>query len=430
MKISLTITILILLAAGAVGLRDRDRLSTARALEKHLTSSKAPPISESPAGKSIDRAEADQRSSTELADWLKEFGKYQNGNPDELKQAVTKIMKRLESMEAHQAEFMVDEMLAGRGINGFPGPLVINHCFTKLSNEQPMKAIALFARYRDRWKDSQHVREIGGRIIGDSLIALAKDSPESAVKWLRVEEKNFREQIPDATKRAVLFTIAAEDPALAFQMTGELGFKADDEALGSIVRAARTDGDRKKMIAALRTHLGKMADATSRQNAAKTGFGAFASRLASEDIAVTERWITAAKLTPEETGDFVAGIIARKESDGMTAEWMDWLGQTVPPGTLDANVRKLFATWTETDYQAAGRWLTTASPGPFKDLSIRTYAETAAGYDPETAEKWAMTLPAGTVRDETLRNIGVNWPKNDPEDERTAAEFAKRHGID
>lgn len=430
MKISLVFTLLILIAAGAIGLRDRERLSAAQARGRILASSKVTSASEAPANKSIDRTQVDQRSARELVDGLKEFGKYENAGPEELKLAVSEIMKRTESMDAYQAEFIVTEMLAGRGFNGFPGPLVINHCFTKLSHEQPMKAIELFARYRDRWNNNQHVREIGGQIIHDSLITLAEDSPASAVNWLRVEEKNFREQIPDATKRAVLFTIAAKDPALAFQMEGELGLKGNDEGLGFIVRAARTDDDRQKMVAALRTHLGKMTDATSQQTAEKIGFGAFAVRLASEDVVVTERWVSAAKLTSEETGNFVAGLIARKESDGMTPEWMDWLGKTVPQGKMDANVRKLFAAWTETDYQAAGDWLTEAAPGAFKELSVQTYAETAAKYDPETAEKWATTLPAGAGRDATLRSVYTHWPKNVPDDQQAAADFAKRHGIE
>jgi hypothetical protein len=83
-------------------------------------------------------------------------------------------------------------------------------------------------------------------------------------------------------------------------------------------------------------------------------------------------------------------------------------------------------TWTTHDYEAAGKWLASASDSPARNAAIRGYAKTVFKHDPETAMQWIMTLPPGSDRDNTLKNIHLNWPKYDPAGKEA---FATEHGI-
>jgi hypothetical protein len=65
------------------------------------------------------------------------------------------------------------------------------------------------------------------------------------------------------------------------------------------------------------------------------------------------------------------------------------------------SIHQIVRIWTETDYQAAGKWLATTPAGPTKNIAIRSYAETVSTLDPVTATQWAMTLPPGPDRDAT-----------------------------
>ena len=109
-----------------------------------------------------------------------------------------------------------------------------------------------------------------------------------------------------------------------------------------------------------------------------------------------------------------------------TGQWIEWIGEKLPPEKTTDHIRNLVRNWTTNDYQAAGKWLAATPDGPAKNTSIRTYAETVASYEPETATEWARTLPPGKDREATLKHIHRNWPKEDA----TAKEaFAKKHGI-
>ena len=117
-------------------------------------------------------------------------------------------------------------------------------------------------------------------------------------------------------------------------------------------------------------------------------------------------------------------------SSGETGQWVEWLGNSLPPGKSDARIQTLVSDWTKRDYQAAGEWLATTPDGPAKNTAIRSYAETISRHQPATAAQWAMKLPPGQDRDTTLKTIYQNWPKTDPAAIEAAAAFARQHGIE
>ena len=148
--------------------------------------------------------------------------------------------------------------------------------------------------------------------------------------------------------------------------------------------------------------------------------------LSGESFEAVQSWLSSAKLSPEESAKFSAGL-SYEDTGKDTGRWIDWMASNLPEDAVRENTDNLIGQWTQQDYLAAGNWLTATPEGPTKNAAVATYAETVAEYEPQVAEQWAMTLPDGKQRQETLTNIYRNWP----EEGKDAAEaFAKEHGID
>lgn len=110
-----------------------------------------------------------------------------------------------------------------------------------------------------------------------------------------------------------------------------------------------------------------------------------------------------------------------------TGRWIEWMSGNLPEENLTEPVRKLIGEWTEQDYVAAGKWLSTTPDGPAKAAAVEAYARAVARYEPHVAAQWAMTLPPGVARNATLRAVHQNWPTDDP---GGAATFAREHGLE
>jgi TPR repeat protein len=166
-------------------------------------------------------------------------------------------------------------------------------------------------------------------------------------------------------------------------------------------------------------------DEQTRSAAATSALTNLASGVARDGFDAGSKWLATANLSQKEMKAFTGGLNNQVKA-GEAGRWVEWIGETIPHGETNGDIRNIVRNWTENDYQAAGKWLATTADGPAKNTSIRTYAETASKYEPETAAQWAMTLPPGKDREATLKNIHKNWPKDD-----TAAKdaFAKEHGI-
>lgn len=426
MKISCLVTIVILLAALTVGIWDGKRLEEAgRRLEARKAEKMARPVGDAHerALAVKDRDEHAKVSAAELMKWLPSFeGK-------EGPEALASIYQRLESLTTAEVEYILGEYLEGRGLKGYPGPLLFNVCMVKMATDDPLKAIDFFDAFRKKWKSWRWLGEMGGQVIGDAVIAMAKDDPAKAADWLRVNAKKFDSQISEHTKRVMLFHVAATDPGRAFGLLEELGIAGKSQAVMSIIWAAKTDEERAKMLTAFRHYERGISDEGVRNEVKEKALAAFGERLSQQGAEAASRWVASAELTKEEVGALVGGIVASKHQ-GEMRPWVDWIGRTVSPEAADEPVRTLFARWTETDYQASGQWLVAMSPGPVREMAVQAYAETAAKYDPLTAAQWAETLSVGERRNLTIRKVYENWPKDERADRSAAADFAKRHGLE
>jgi hypothetical protein len=435
MKISIAAAILILAIAVSLGWRDHQRLVAVREHHTKLVAEAATLgialDSTNPADpiritkRERENREADAKlAAAELIAFAKEMEAMEkNGNsPDEaMQKRIMELMDRMMSLDSTQLKIVIAELRATADLKDETRNNLIGFSIMTLANDHPQAALALFTESSDLFKDSG----MGNHVVSSSLAKWAKDDPMAALEWVRKNGERFPDLVTDDAKRGMISGTAVKDPKLAFQLIGELGLKDTSQAISGIMSAAKTPADRTATLGALRDHFATLPDEKARDEATAQSMGGLTRGLAQEGFTSATRWIDGANLSPTEFESITGGLSYFVKSDE-TGQWIEWLGEKLPPEKPNANIRNIVRNWTENDYQAAGKWLATAPDGPAKNASIRTYAETVSKYEPETAAQWAMTLPPGKDRDETLKRIHENWPKDD-----TAAKeaFAKEHGI-
>ncbi len=435
MKISIALSVLILAAAASLGWHDHQRLATVREHHARLVaeaatlgialdpSHPAEPVRVTKRERENREAEARQ-AAVEFIAFAKEMEAIEKKGvpPDEVAQKkLMEFMDRMMSLDSAQLKILITEVRADKSLKDETRQGLIGFSIMTLASDHPQAALVLFTESSDLFKDNG----MGNHVVSSSLSRWAKDDPLAALEWVRKNGEKFPDLVTDDAKRGLISGAAVNDPKLAFQLVGELGLKDASQALSGIMSAAKTPADRTATLAALRDHLATLTDDKARNEATARSMGSLTHGLAQEGFASATQWIDGANLSPTELESFAGGL-SHSVKSGETGQWIEWLGEKLPPDKSNDSIRNIVRNWTENDYQAAGKWLAAAPAGPAKNTSIRTYAETVSSYEPETAAQWAMTLPPGKDRDQTLKEIHDNWPK----DAATAKDaFAKEHGI-
>ena len=420
MKISIGLSILILAAAATLGWHDHQRLVTVREHHTRLVTEAAtlgialdPSHPADPVRitkRERENKEADAKAAAaEFIAFAKEMEaiEKEGGPPDEATQErIIEIMDRLMSLDASQLKILIAAVRADKSLKDETRQGLIGFSIMTLANDHPQTALALFTESSDLFKDGNMMSV---HVVSSSLAKWAKDDPLAAFDWVRKNGEKFPDLVTDDAKRGLISGAAANDPKLAFKLIGELGFKDQSQAISGIMSAAKTPEERTATLAALRGHLATMPDEKARNEATASAMGGLTRGLAQEGFASATQWITGANFSPSELESFTGGLSSSTKSEE-TGQWIEWIGEKLPPKTSEASIRNIVRNWTENDYQAAGKWLSGTPAGPTKNAAIRTYAETVSRYDPTTATQWAMTLPPGEDRDETLKDIQEKSP--------------------
>ena len=420
MKISLALSVLILAAAAALGWHDHQRLVIVREHHAKLVaegatlgiavdpSHPADPVRITKRERENKEADA-KAAAAEFIAFAKEMEaiEKEGGPPDEATQErIIEIMDRLMSLDASQLKILIAAVRADKSLKDETRQGLIGFSIMTLANDHPQTALALFTESSDLFTDGNMMSV---HVVSSSLSKWAMDDPMAALEWVRKNGEKFPDLVTDDAKRGLISGAAANDPKLAFKLIGELGFKDQSQAISGIMSAAKTPEERTATLAALRGHLATMPDEKARNEATANAMGGLTRGLAQEGFASATQWITGANFSPSELESFTGGLSSSTKSEE-TGQWIEWIGEKLPPKTSEASIRNIVRNWTENDYQAAGKWLSGTPAGPTKNAAIRTYAETVSRYDPTTATQWAMTLPPGEDRDETLKDIQEKSP--------------------
>ena len=419
MKIPVAAAILILLVAALFGTQNQQRLAVVRAGHAKLVAEAAQlgisldsshaddPVRITKRGRE-DKGAAAKLAAAEFIAFAREMEAMEKkgGPPDEAQQKrVMEIMDRMMSLDSAQLKILIAEVRATKDLKDETRQGLIGFSIMTLANDHPQAALALLTESSDLFKGEG----MGEHVVASSLGKWAKDDPLAAVEWVKKNSAKFPDLITDNAKRGLISGAAAQDPKLAFKLIGELGIKEVTFPITGIISAAKTAEDRTAVLGALREHLATITDEAARHNVANNAVVSLARSVVKEGFEAGTKWIASANLNPAELESFASGL-SSSEKKGEEGQWIEWIGTTLPPDKADDQIRNIVRNWTEDDFQAAGKWLTTAPDGPAKNASIRTYAETVSRYEPETAMQWALTLPPGKDRDETLKRIRALSP--------------------
>jgi hypothetical protein len=435
MKISIALSVLILAAAAGLGWRDHQRLAAVRERHAKLVAEAATlgialEPSRPAASVRITKRERENKEveaklvAVEFIAFAREMEAIEKkgGPPDEAAQKrLMEFMDRMMSLDSSQLKILIAEVRATRDLKDETRQGLIGFSIMTLSNDHPQAALALFTETSDLFKGegmSEH-------LVSSSLSRWAKDDPLAALEWVKINGAKFPDLVTDDVKRGLVTGAAANDPKQAFKLIGELGLKETSQAMSGIMRAARTPEERTMAIVALREHLATLPDEKTRNEQFAHSVSGLAGGLAQGGFESATQWIAEAKLSPSELESLASGL-GHSAKSGETGQWIDWIGEKLPPDKSADNIRRIVRKWTQNDYQAAGKWLAETPGGPSKNTAIRSYAETISEYEPETAAQWALTLPPGKDREETIRRIHSNWPKDDAAAKEA---FAEQHGI-
>ena len=431
MKISITVSALILAAAMAVGWKIDGRRDAARTDQSKLAAeAKRFGISvggayptRSTKRERVDR-EAEARQLT--AEYIQLNKLTENGGwlDEATQEAYIKCSARISALDVSSLKILITAVLVSRELEEKTrNERVAQLLGMALANKDPRATLEFAKEHSAALKDTKGVEYL----ISYSLGTWAKDDPQAAVEWM----KNNAAEFPDAMKAQSLYNVlrsaAQKEPRLAFSLIAELelDYANTHHAMHAIVTAAETDEQRNITLAALREYRDTHKSAKEISRAAEQMVGYFSQGFKKDGFDAANKWIAGANLTPKEL-DQLCGELSRNYRGEEHARWIEWMGATFPPGKCNQPIMDMIRCWTSQDYEAAGKWLASAPEGPARNTAIRGYAETVSLYDPETATQWAMTLPPGKDRDATLSNIHADWPQDDPAGKEA---FATERGI-
>ncbi|MES2477050.1 MAG: hypothetical protein V4640_14795 [Verrucomicrobiota bacterium] len=436
MKTSLAISFLILALAAGIGWQDEHRLASSR--ERHAKAVKQAAALGISLNSTQDNdsvvitkrerknpQEDAQRAIAAFIAMVKEADDIEKSGGKVEAAIGRKIMERLTALSVTEGEILVSGILDGNELDGEYREGFISISMLKLANNGPQTALKLLPRLTGVFHDPEDEQKCREAVLNTSLTAWSREDPAAAAAWVRENGIKFSEALTESTKCGILSGAVVVDPALAFKLIDELEIKDSGQAVTSIARAAKTAQERTATLVALRKHLPRIADESTRRAASEAAVQQLAFSSYKEGFDATQQWLIAAKLSPEESDSFLT-TMAYANVKGNVTQWIDWLGENFPEQQANGRISLLVHDWALADYQAAGNWLAAAPAGSAKNAAIQMYATAVSKYEPEAAAQWAMTLPAGEDRDWTMKEIYQNWPKENPQGKEA---FAKQHGL-
>jgi hypothetical protein len=368
------------------------------------------------------QAQAQVAEARAMAVKLEETAKNQGRDSDEYLKQSERLMVQLEGMAESPLRAFLNELRRNSQIPERSLREITNLAIMQRTASAPQSALGLIHEFSDLLPKG----DLRSDLISGSLGSLATTSAAAAVEWIRENSAKFPELADDKISTEVIRGAAKNDPRGAFKLISQLKLKEPVDAVKAIIEAGNATAEsRNSVLAALREHLGTLADAAEQEKIRGGAFESLAENLDPQGIQAMVSWISKSKFTPEETTQFARGLSYFSTRQD-TGRWVEWLGENLPTEGVSKPVGELVGEWTQQDYKSAGTWLAAAAESPVKQAAVHAYAKAVAEYEPKVAEQWAMTLPAGPLKDETLRVIYRNWPSNDPQG---ASAFATAHGM-
>ncbi len=436
MKISIAISVVILIVAFFFGYSDHARIEGARETHAKLTAEAAAlgiridPEGGKDAAQVTKRQRADKEAEAreavkKLIAFSKEMEAMQEsgGQPDEATQErITDFMDLMLSLDAKQIKLLIAEFRANSELKEETRIGMIGFAIMTLANDHPEAALSIFTES----EDLPELEGMSNHLLSSSLANWASKDPEAALEWVRENGKKNPDLITDDVKASLVKGAAANDLKLGFDLIGELGMKKPDKAIQRLARGVKDAEERTRFVKLLREY--SAANPGKGKNDVPNAVGSLADGIVKDGFEAGSKWMEETKLSKEET-DRIASTISYSAKSAEKGKWIEWIGGNMSEDKREQQVSDTVRDWTNEDYKSAGEWLAKTPDGPTKHASISGYADAVSKYDPQTATQWALTLPEGKTRDQTMQRIHRNWPKDTPENKVAREAFAAEHGI-
>jgi len=436
MKFSLASTILIVVIGAAMAFMHQKRLTTLeddqRSLVKKATDlGISIDLSNSGGDSRITKRQREESGdeakamTAELAAFAREMEEREESGSDTdevTDDRAIDLMGRLMRLDPSQLKTVIAGLRDDKSLPEESRRNMIGFAIMILGEKHPEAALAIYSDSVDLLGDD----DIGQHAVASSLRAWASTDPNAALEWIRKNEAAHPDLTDDDGKLNIIAGAALTDPKLAFSLISEMKLEDPAMAIDALVESGTNPTQRTAILAALRDHLATLPDGTERDDILRESLESMGRNLAGEGFETVKSWIADAKLSPQEAGQFAAGLSYFNTKED-TGRWIAWMAQNLPEGDARECADNLIGQWTQQDYLAAGQWLAAAPEGPTKNAAVATYAETVAEYEPQVAVQWALRLPEGAERKATLAAIYQEWPKGDT---KAAAEFAREYGVD
>jgi hypothetical protein len=281
---------------------------------------------------------------------------------------------------------------------------VFNELMFYVSQNKPKQFIEMVLKHPEFVSGEAGDKELR-RYACIAIQTVAGYDPEAAVN----ASLQLRKLMPAAIKvpsRILLEAFAKLPPQRVFDWYREMGIQPEPFDLNLYFTAAKTPAKKAEKAWALSDYIRSFENSPLRNElmagarrdlAAATGRAGFDSGKA---------WADAVVSTADEASSFLWQAI-NTSANGDIPHWIEWAAAKFPDKVEKLGIDEGVRHWADSDYQAAGNWLTSLPDGPLKIQAIQGYVDGVKTLDPEVARQWALTLPPGPEREEMLKRIKV-----------------------
>ncbi len=392
MKISIAVSILILVVGAVIGWHDRQQLAALRITQENLIA-KAEKL-----GVSSDRAQLTSRkrptrvaivklSISEVLEIAKEIQRLTTPDGQNFQAIGALNLRMLDSLSAWdltELKALLTEIRTNPDLNEQTRSMLSSSCCTVLAYDHPQAALGIFTTLPELLPEHSHMG-----LVCTALATLARSDLTAAIEWLKKNPQPFS----DYAESGIISAVAEQDPQHAFRLIGQLELKDKNQTVWQIVNSAKTLDQKSATLAGLREYLPTIQTGDSLDHYGESYLRLLATDMHREGIEAITRWISESKLTPQELDPMLGGLVNTTQSDE-TGRWIEWMRQSLPAEQVDERIENLIHNWATNDYQAAAQW--------------------------------AATQPEGKDRAQVLKTIHRYWPEQDSTGKEI---FAQKHGI-
>ncbi len=416
MKISITISILILVAAATMGWKNQQRIQVITKIHRSLVNEAAalklnidfknlkavPVVTKRVREEKVEQA---RMMAKELIAFALESEASQESGEQEDEAFSAKhmdIMEKMLSLDADQLKILIEEFRVNKEMQDQTRMGMISFAILTFASEHPKAALTMFTENQDMI-DNEF---LGTYVLSSSLEKWASNDPDGALEWIRQNAEKHPDLITDNIKAGLVKGAASNGISLGFELLDELKLENPSDAIGGLASAVKSPEERTEFLNLYREYLKNAPKTTDQFSMGAMHF--LADGIGKDGFEAGSRWIAENNLTQDEMQTLV-GSIGYNSKSSEKGLWIEWMGEKLSGEDRDHQIASIVENWTKSDFRSAGEWLAEAPEGPGKIASVAAYARTVAPHDQRVAAQWALTLPQGEKRKETLNFVYENW---------------------